>query len=345
MRVGFWATPASLWFEGGAKIQIRKTQEVLENKGINVIHLSPWRNLVQEDIDIVHCFGGGSETLTVLQVAKSYQIPVVFFAFGSTRHYSPTFRSAQFIKSFINNRVIRPQFRHLTDLATFIICASHAHARLVSALYGVPLHKFRVVPLGVDVERFLKASPELFMKTYGLKDFILQVATVRRLKGQIKLCKALRGEGLQVVFIGPLMSTEHDYVAEFLNVVEKNKEWVKYLGPIEHEDPLLASAFAAARVHVLPSEREGLGLVNLEAAAAGCAVVSGRYPGLSEYLGEHWFPCEPASIPSIRKAVWEAYEIGGSKELRERVQQFSWDKVVDRLIEVYQEAIEVHKQC
>ena len=44
-----------------------------------------------------------------------------------------------------------------------------------------------------------------------------------------------------------------------------------WLGRLDHHDPLLASAYAAARVFALPSWFETPGLAALEAALAGCS--------------------------------------------------------------------------
>ena len=56
-----------------------------------------------------------------------------------------------------------------------------------------------------------------------------------------------------------------------------------WLGRLDHHDPLLASAYAAARVFALPSWFETPGLAALEAALAGCSVAITPYrldPGL-----------------------------------------------------------------
>ena len=60
---------------------------------------------------------------------------------------------------------------------------------------------------------------------------------------------------------------------------------VAWLGRLDHDDPLLASAYAAARVFALPSWFETPGLAALEAALAGCAVVITPYGSTREYFG------------------------------------------------------------
>ena len=50
---------------------------------------------------------------------------------------------------------------------------------------------------------------------------------------------------------------------------QRGGEAVRWLGASDHDDPLLASAYAAARVFALPSWFETPGLAALEAALAG----------------------------------------------------------------------------
>ena len=61
---------------------------------------------------------------------------------------------------------------------------------------------------------------------------------------------------------------------------------VTWLGRLDHTIPLLASAYAAARVFALPSWFETPGLAALEAALAGCAVVITPYGSTREYFGD-----------------------------------------------------------
>jgi glycosyltransferase involved in cell wall biosynthesis len=65
---------------------------------------------------------------------------------------------------------------------------------------------------------------------------------------------------------------------------DPGREAVTFLGAVPHEE--LPSWMAAADVLVLPSRREGLGLVLLEAMACGTPCVASRVGGIPEILGE-----------------------------------------------------------
>jgi glycosyltransferase involved in cell wall biosynthesis len=75
---------------------------------------------------------------------------------------------------------------------------------------------------------------------------------------------------------------------------------------LPHDSPLLASAYAAASVCVLPSLTEGQPLAALEAAAAGANLVVSDLPYLRETFGASAWYCNPRSPSSIRRAVFAA---------------------------------------
>jgi glycosyltransferase involved in cell wall biosynthesis len=328
MRVGFWASPSSLWFEGGAKWQILKTKEYLSKKGIEVVLLDTWHGLEQH-FDIIHCFGG-LDTLTVLEIAKARNIPTVLFLFLST--YQIALRPLwEKVRTMVDNLLpvttMNKHMRQMVSIADVIVVLSQEHKHLVVEKWSVNPEKVRICHLGIEAERFVNAKPEPFIEKYGLKDFVLEVATIRPLKGQLDLIRALDGTGLDLVFIGPLIDAV------------KSRKHVHWLGPLSHDDPLLPAAFAAARVHALPSYREGFPLVNLEAAAAGCAIVTSPLLGLREYLESKYYICKPGNISHIRKTILEAYKNGRNECGRDRFVSFDLDIITSGLISLYKEVL------
>jgi tetratricopeptide (TPR) repeat protein len=99
---------------------------------------------------------------------------------------------------------------------------------------------------------------------------------------------------------------------------------------------MLASAYAAARVHALPSWYELPGLVSLEAAYNGCNVVVTDNGTARDYLGNDAFYCNPGDEQSICQAVMEAYASDVPSTLRERVMSHTWDGVGAATLRVYE---------
>jgi glycosyltransferase involved in cell wall biosynthesis len=90
--------------------------------------------------------------------------------------------------------------------------------------------------------------------------------------------------------------------------------------------PDVGTHYRHARVHAVPSWFETTGLVSLEAAIAGCNIVSTSRGHAREYLGELAWYCDPDSKKSIRSAVLAAWEASEQSALRDRVlDHFTWE--------------------
>ena len=117
----------------------------------------------------------------------------------------------------------------------------------------------------------------------------------------------------------------------------------KLTGFVKDED--LPFYYNAADFFVLPSKSgEGLPLVALEAMACGLPVIATNVGGISEVLMNDWGKLVPPSEPELlSKAVLEFSGVDWSsrrKELRAMMEEkFSWDKNVDKLVEIYEELI------
>lgn len=202
--------------------------------------------------------------------------------------------------------------------------------------FGLYRANYTVVPNAVDVELFAEASPMPFVEKYGLKDFILCAARLEPGKNQLMLIMAAKKMGLPLVLIGKPQVPEYVELCKY------------YAGPnvyfIEHiPQDLLASAYAAARVHALISWCETTGLSSLEAGFTGCnIVVSDRGPTW-EYFGELAYYCDPGNIDSIVEAIAEAWEENDTNKkylLKQRILgNYTWDRAADRTLEAYGKVI------
>lgn len=198
---------------------------------------------------------------------------------------------------------------------------------------------FEVAHYGVDAKLFLDADPEPFRRHTGIRHpFVLQAGRVEPGKNQAMLCWALRNTQLPIVLIG---GTKHwPSYAEVCKSISGDRLIV-----IDHlPQALLASAYAAARVHCLVSWMDTCGLVSLEAALSGTPVVGSSFGHELEYLkGDAWL-ADPASPESIRKAVLDAWETGKgntrSQRLKRRViEEFNWERATDMTELIYRRVV------
>jgi glycosyltransferase involved in cell wall biosynthesis len=198
---------------------------------------------------------------------------------------------------------------------------------------------FGVAPYGVDPVRFLDADPEPFRRWSGIEGpFVLQAGRVEPAKNPAMLLWALKDMGLKVVLAGGTKIWP-EYV-DLCRAIGADR-----LTLVEHLPPeLLASAYAAASCHALPSWCETCGLVSLEAALSGTPVVGSTAGHEVEYLqGDAWL-ADPADPASIRLAVEQAMAAGRDSErprrLRQRVlEQYSWLRTTEATEALYRRVL------
>ena len=184
MKIAFFQLyPPTIWAPGGGEVQLAKTKEALERKGVKVILFDPWSR--SKDFDILHVFGSTYEVSSFVQVAKELDIPVVV----STISYSAKPRWQWWLWRRLDPLVpIDTTYRlrqKIYDSADRLIVMSKAEAEQLKFGFSIRDEKLRLVPQGIDKQRFENANPELFLRRYGIKDFVLQVARINQHKGQL----------------------------------------------------------------------------------------------------------------------------------------------------------------
>ncbi|MEA2481521.1 MAG: hypothetical protein QOJ07_3443, partial [Thermoleophilaceae bacterium] len=196
-----------------------------------------------------------------------------------------------------------PAMKEMLDLVDRLAVCSLHEAQLISNDVGLRGTPFTHTPHGVEAERFAGAPPEAFREHAGLgsEPFALCVGAIDPRKNQAMLAHALRDTGVPLVLLGPAL--EPPYLERVHAAGGSNLIHIDRVSP-----ELVASAYAAAAVHVLPSWAEGAALANLEAAAAGCPLVVSDRSSEFEYFGELGRYCDPADPASIRAAVEESLD-------------------------------------
>jgi len=332
-------------YVGGGEIQFLKTAEYLRKLGIDV-ELVP---VSQRGLPVlVHFFGSHGSLFN--EYAKSlkyrYKIPFVVSTifFSSPRKITERIYvdfSRLLIRYGLEKFIPRPGFRDLPFLfknADLLLPNTKAEAELIKKFFPfISEEKIRIIPNGVD-ERFAEADPELFRKHYNIDyDFVLNVARLEPRKNQLSLVKALKGTGLKLIIIGN-QSVWPEYARLCFKEGEEN---VLFINELSHNDPLLASAYANAKVFALPSSEETPGISALEAAIAGCSVVVTQRGGAQEYLKDFAKYVDPNSIDDIRNKILSAWEDNSDKQKQKLyiLSNFAWSKVAELTLEAYESVL------
>jgi glycosyltransferase involved in cell wall biosynthesis len=326
---------------GGKEIKFKRILEELKKLGVDVEPFDMWDT--QKKYKLYHVFGSDYYLSEFVEVVSSFAPVIVTTVFYSVT--DPTIYRLLSLgeRAPLSKRLIRSSTwglrKRLLEKANLLLPNSEAEAKQLEVYFKVPREKMRIVPSGVD-EEFSDGDPKLFAEKFGIKDFILCVARVESRKNQLKLLKALKDLKVPVVLIGPPHPMEREYTKQVEAIVDlvPHFHWIK---GIPYNDPLLKSAYKAARVHVLVSLFDSPGQSSLQAGLAGTKVVVSDLPPIREYLKDFAFYANPRSKESIREAVKRALRSEPKPGLKEHIlSNYTWKRVAQKTLEVYKEVLE-----
>jgi L-malate glycosyltransferase len=224
--------------------------------------------------------------------------------------------------------------------------------------------KIRVIPMGIDPEKYNKEDFSDLKKAYQTSNIILSVGRLIDWKGTVFLIDAMPfviREHPDTLLLIAGSGPEKDSLIRRVHELDLEKK-VIFLGVVSNQD--LLSFYHSADVFVLPSinkagKTEALGVVLLEAMASGCPVIGSNVGGIPDIItdGENGF-LVPEQNPRVlaEKIIY----LLSDPELRAKFRcaglstvktQFSWDSVSIRFSEIYHEVIKnnhttvpVHKE-
>lgn len=200
---------------------------------------------------------------------------------------------------------------------------------------GVPPNRVSVIPNGVD----LTAVP------LGVVQEPWRVVSVARLSWEKGLEDLIKGWSLVVqdfpqaqlliVGEGPERS-KLEKLIKSKNLTGK----ISLLGQLDHHGTL--EILASASVFVCPSLAEGLGIVFIEAQACGVPAIGTRVGGIPDIIEDGISgllipPHDPKALAAAIKKLFNNPELAERLKLRarERLERYSWPKIVDQFAELY----------
>ncbi len=296
--------------------------------------------VANQKIDLVHSHWILPQGLTGALLHRIWRIPHIATIHGSDLNLIKTTRLLKIICRFIvrNSDVITVNSRFMRQ-------------QLLSVDPGCD-SKIVIIPMGVNPGRF--RPPGNTDRKTGDKTghVILSVGRLIDWKGMNFLIEALPevlkrypDTRLYIIGTGPEQENLRKKSTE-LNITKA----VHFLGNVRSEDIL--NYFYSADVFVLPSinksgETEGLGVVLLEAMAAGCPVIGSNVGGIPDIIidGETGF-LVPEQNPRVLadRIIQILSDPGISEKFREkgysRVSElFTWEKIAGRFSELYSQVL------
>lgn len=301
---------------------------------INMV--SPWNRYVYKKGDIVHLFGSsGTWFLDVAQELKEKGCKVVWSPICDNID-NPT---TQRLKTHIGYDKLQlfslPMVRRKAYKTVDVVFArSQYEKEYIMQAYGVVADKIRIVPLSMSYD---DQSP---INVSCREDFCLHISQItHERKNVLRLIKAAKKYRFRLILAGNKGSLSQFKLLEDEIGDAQN---IEVMGFISEEQKL--DLYRRAKVFALPSVKEGVGIVALDAAHFGCEVVITDVGGPKEYFGNFAQRVDPYSIDSIGMAVKKAIGGGINSQpgLSEWVDRnYSQYIIADRLVKAYQEISEL----
>jgi glycosyltransferase involved in cell wall biosynthesis len=240
--------------------------------------------------------------------------------------------------------------RDVIKEAERIICVSEGERRYALES-GFDPDKTVIVSDSVDITRFESLQEGEFRQRYGLNDseFVLFVGRLAKNKGLEHLVSAIPIVLEQYPDTKFVLLGEDERMKEILlqRARELNvKESLIFTGALDYQS--VSSAFLDCTVFVLPSQYEAFGIVLAEAQAARKPVVATKVGGVPNVvrdrktgiLVDYGNPKDLAMAINSFLGDPEKRNAFGESGFEWIAQNFSIDKVVDRLEDVYNEVLE-----
>jgi len=214
--------------------------------------------------------------------------------------------------------------------------------------YGVPAKKVTVIQNGVDPGDYVADGRPALRDEHGIGDapYVLSIGRLNEIKGPDLLLEAFAGArdalpGCHLVFAGPdegMLAGMRD--AARRSGLEGRVHFVGHLGGEEKSRALHDACLLA-----IPSRREAMSIVVLEAGAAGAPVLITDRCGFGEVEEAEGGLVVPATVEGLRSGLAELLSRPGrlrrmGKNLRRLVvERFTWDSAIQKYLALYREVL------
>ena len=348
---------------GGDMVQMLKTKEFLEKKGVLVdISLELEPNL--DNYDLVHLFNLMEPQdiyIQMLNAKKQHKKIVLSTIYGLYTEFERKARGGLFQKlanylspyqiAFIKNLVKHYKekrmhkgvykmifkgyyglMKEIVDNTSVFLPNSHSEMNRVISDFKLKNPNYVSIPNAIDKSVFSGNNFNLEINPFlKYKDCILCAARIEGRKSTLNLVRAVKNTNYQLVLVGNESKNQKKYVAQVRKEAGDN---VFFLGAVPHEE--LRQLYEVSRVHALISWMETPGLSSIEAAAMGKNIVVTYKGDTYDYFKDYAFYCEPDDVQSIRKAIDKAFQSPVNPNLRKRMlENYTWEQTAIETLKAY----------
>jgi glycosyltransferase involved in cell wall biosynthesis len=253
-------------------------------------------------------------------------------------HVIPSKREGSRLTNFISFSAQRISFCFIKRYADMLITVSPTVKHNLAQM-GFSEKRIRINANGIDLAYLKGLEPEkpiydgIFIGRLHASKGIFDLIKIWKVVCQVKPAKlGIIGNGDLRTREALKLEIERQGLSGFVDVLG-------YLEPIAAYRTIKAS-----KVFVFPSHEEGFGIAILEAMACGLPVIATDTGGIREILSSDYGRIIPPNAPAkMANAVLDFSKTDFSQrkiELRAMMEdKFSWEKNVERLVEIYEELI------
>jgi len=244
--------------------------------------------------------------------------------------------------------------KQAAEKANIIITISKYTQNKIIQLYEIEKEKIRIVPNGVDIQKFKPLKNQSTIKRQiGINNrqcvlFVGRLIPRKGLSFLVQAAKHIIKEKEQTAFVivgdGPQKN-------QLISYLEKNRIRKNFIFLGDIKDEILPLIYNCAEVFVFPSVQEGQGIALLEAQAVSKPVIAFNTGGVRETIlnQETGLLVEPNS-KELANAIIKLLK---NEEMRNKMgkkgrefvsKNFSWEKSAKKLLETYKEVNLMVKQ-
>jgi glycosyltransferase involved in cell wall biosynthesis len=273
--------------------------------------------LLRASPDVIHAQGGPGGVL----LWKRLGAPLVYTAHHTYRQAHP--RGS--VKRLLNGVEARSYRR-----AAMVLPVSRSTANALLEM-GISASRIEVVSNGVDAVDFPGVEHE--------DGRVLFVSRMEREKGALDAVSVLQALTESDPRVHGVLVGGGSLAAEVRRAADASGGRIEYLGALDRE--ALNHEYARAAVVLMPSRFEGLGMVALEAQAAGTPVVGFDVDGLRDAVGVGGVLVPAGDMAALQAATLrllndpERRAEMGSRGREVVLAEHSWDAIGKRLEEIY----------
>jgi glycosyltransferase involved in cell wall biosynthesis len=344
MRVLLLPDPVLAGQAGGLRTQVLETLAALGmvgGPGGIEAELAPPGGACLAGWDVVHGFGAGSGVAAALEEASANGAAVVLSPRVSTAWSRSNGTRARLAdascgrgaEGMLESSYAR--LRRALRLARTVVAHSAAERDVMCDTFLLAPGRVEIVPHGVAV-RFFDADPGPFRARVRINGrFALMAGRIAPDNRQLAVARALAELALPLVVVGDARERDASYLREL-----RSMRTVVCVDALAHDDPMLASAYAAAALLVRAGPGAGESMAVAEALAAGTPVVNPLGAGLPAEAGRTAVVCCGDDAAALQCAVSDLLERAPARESVCATQTCtSWEAVARALVETYRRAV------